>query len=521
MKNWFASSLCLLGLLLSSSEAGAVSLAEGFTCLQEGNLPCARASVDEHRRRANDPEYDFFEATVLFHEGSTVEAGEKMRALAERNPDLFGPEGEYADDARLYIATAEVHADMVEEVVGNVTVLYRPGLDKILIEETIEALGLAQQRIAPLLGGAPPIPVRVEFYADGASFTTCSSLPLEAVQTTGVIAISKWNRLLLTSPRALGRGYGWKDTLVHEWIHGVVSWHSRDRAPVWLQEGMAKGLDMLWHRSDFELPVEMQSALARALREDDFVGFEEMRYSFAFLESADRANLAYAQVASQMAYLREISGSDALARLLQELEDGNDVDAAISHIYPGSFEDFLVNWKTWLGTLPLVQERLAAMPTVLDGQGGDFAEDPVLAERQDLANFARLGDLMRQRSHYEGALVYYEQATPEDEPSGPLLVQRKAEVLMALGRDGDAEHLLRASHTLYPEFAATRKLLGDLLLAQGENAQALVEYRASADINPFDLEVQEQLVLLFRETGQQALAQRHQRYTELLNFETD
>ena len=28
---------------------------------------------------------------------------------------------------------------------------------------------------------------------------------------------------------------------------------------------------MLWHRSDFELPVEMQSALARALREDDFV----------------------------------------------------------------------------------------------------------------------------------------------------------------------------------------------------------------------------------------------------------
>ena len=36
-----------------------------------------------------------------------------------------------------------------------------------------------------------------------------------------MVALSKWSRLLALSPRALGRGYAWKDTIAHEYVHLV------------------------------------------------------------------------------------------------------------------------------------------------------------------------------------------------------------------------------------------------------------------------------------------------------------
>ena len=72
------------------------------------------------------------------------------------------------------------------------------------------------------------------------------------------------------------------------------------------------------------------------------------------------------------------------------------------------------------------------MPTILDG-GDEMTADPVLSEREDLARFVRLGDLLRERERPKAALVEYAKAIPLDEPQSPLLANRIAQSHIDLG----------------------------------------------------------------------------------------
>ena len=520
MKNLFASSLLvLLGLLLFSSAWANPVLDEAADCLYRGRTPCVEQKLGQlSEADQRDPEAQLLFAKLAFYQGRMDEAVTYMKAAQAGLPELFGEGGSLASELALMERTAEVHKDLVETTRGDITIVHHPGMDRILLDDAVEVLQAARKRIAPLLGGDPPIPLRVEIYPTGAALTACTGLPLEAVQNTGVVAISKWNRLLVTSPRAMGGGYGWQDTLVHEWIHLVASWHSGDRAPVWLQEGIAKGLDMYWRMDEFELPVHMQSLLSTALRENDFVGFEEMHPSFALMDSADRASLAYAQVATMMAYLREKSGPKAIAQVLDRIEDGEDSQVAVATVFRAPWSQFERAWKAWIAQLDLAEERLSSMPTVLDGQGGEFATDPVLAARKDLQDKTRMGDLMAQRGHHRAAIVYYEQAVPEGEPAGPELVERLARSLLEIGEEARATRWLEAVIENYPEHAGTREMLGARYQAMGQTEAALEQYDASADIFPYSTSVQEALVALYAALGLSEESNRHQRYLDILNY---
>ncbi len=502
--------------LLLSARVLAASVGEGLACLEAHDLPCAQEVVREERRdREEGPELDLLEGRVRFHEGRFAEAAELLGRAAAASPDSERIAGE----RDLALATARVTEGLIETTRGDITVLHHPGVDRILVDGAIEALSAARERIAPLLGGDLPVPLRVEIYPTGAGFVTASGLPAEAVATTGVIAISKWHRLLITSPRALGRGYSWQDTIVHEWIHLVVSWRSRDKAPVWLQEGIAKSLDSLWREDRYHMPVAAQSALARAIRDEDFVSFEEMHPSMAFLPSAERTTLAYAQVATMVHFLRREEGDGALVDVLDRVRGGEDAREAVGAVYSaGDFEVFEADWRAYLGGLELIQESLAALPVVLDGAGEEFDVDPTLAEREDLAGKVRLGDLMAERGHPEAALVYYEQAVPEDEPMGPVLALHTARALVELDRRAEAEELLSENLRFYDEYAANHQLLGQLLLADGRDREAAGHLLRAAAINPYTIAVHEDLVAWYEAIGDEALAARHRAYLDVLTY---
>ena len=179
------------------------------------------------------------------------------------------------------------------------------------------------------------------------------------------------DRLLLTSPRALARGYAWKDTVAHEYIHLVVAYRSKDNAPVWLQEGLAKFLESHWEDGRTgELSVHHQSLLAQAVRTEQFVPFQKFARSMAYLDSGDEAALAFAQVATMMQYLSERSGMDVFPELMDLLSMGVPAEQAVASLANHTdFEDFREGWLRWLKTLPLIAEELGALPLVLDGAG--------------------------------------------------------------------------------------------------------------------------------------------------------
>jgi tetratricopeptide (TPR) repeat protein len=237
----------------------------------------------------------------------------------------------------------------------------------------------------------------------------------------------------------------------------------------------------------------------------------------AFLDSAEEAALAFAQVSTMIVHLRALKGAGAVSDVLDDVRSGTDALQATANVGTGGdVGAFMAGWKAMLADLHLVSRKLAAMPTVLGPAEDDFGVDPVLAKRRDLAGFARLGDLLREADRPEAALVEYRKAAPEGEPPSPTLSARVAQALLALKRTDEAVTTLRASITDYPEYASTRKQLAQILLSRGNSREALEHFRASADINPFDPEVQSALADLYASLGDSALAARHARYRGIL-----
>ena len=497
-----------MSLLLSAALALAAPADEVSACLEVYDLACARKAAEA---LGTTPDDAAARAELAFNLGEFAEARDLLAPVVK------------GDEARgralaLYEQVLSANRGFRAEMRGDVTVRYRPGMDEVLVDEALETLQASHDRIGPLLGGAPPGGVRMELYPTAQRFIDASSLPAESVRTTGVVALSKWTRLLVSSPRALGRGYGWKDTIAHEYIHYIVAWRTKNLAPVWLQEGIARSHESLWRQDEpAALTPSQQSLLADALAKDALVPLTKMHPSMAFLDSADEAALAFAQVSTMIVHLRNVGGPQAVSRVLERVRAGEDaLQAVAAEGAAGDSAAFMAAWRKYLEGLDLVSKKLAEAKVILDGAGDDYDVDPLLGHRADLARFARLGDILLDAGRPEAALVEFRKAAPANEPASPILAVRTAVALQALGRTPEAKALLERAVADYPEHAPSRVALGDLYLASGATAAAFTQFRAGVDVDPFDHHAQTTLADLYAARGDAALAERHRRYTRIL-----
>lgn len=530
--------LLLPALLLSAPVQGA-TLADGRACLDANDVPCAEAVVEElGAAESGAANQLYFAARTSFYGGHYAQALDRMqRAVAAGFPDPY-------QELPLYERTAQVTADFTVVKRGRFEVRYLPGVDTILVEDAFEALEATDGYVAPLLGGPPPGTTILEIYPDSSSFIAASSLSQEAVETTGVVALSKWSRLLITSPRALGRGYPWQDTVSHEYIHLIVAHHTQDEAPVWLQEAIARYLDSRWHSGGdrFRLSVHQQGLLAHALAQTDgafcpdhtmlqgvacdedqdqmpdgLVSFDQMHPSVALLPSAQLAALAYAEVSSLLDYVFDEAGDRVLLEVLPRVEAGEEPREVLADVAGRESMDALFgDWLGYARGLDLVERKLQTLPTVIDPTADDMLVDPVLSQRADMQRWARLGDLLLDHGRPRAAMVEYLKAVPPDEPRSPLLSSRIARCWLELGDPAAAEAELSQSLLDYPEFPLSHKTLGDIRRAQGRSQQAIQAYSQAAALNPFNPHVQSALAELYEAQGDATMAERHARYLRIL-----
>jgi tetratricopeptide (TPR) repeat protein len=505
-----------LGILwtLWPGTALAVSANDALECLQQSDLVCAQ-EIEAELERDRPGSVDLGQVRVwnAFHQGDYLRTMEEMERLRERGTDLE------VEESRIpYRGTAEASRGMESHRGEGVEVRVSPGVDRIVAEEAVDALIKIRQETDGLFGGGPEHTIILDVFATGTRFIGASGLPPEAVQTTGVVALSKWTRLLLTSPRALSRGYAWRDTVAHEYIHLVVSFRSEDQAPVWLQEGLAKFLESHWEDgATGELTIHHQSLLAEAVRTGDFVPFEKFKYSMAYLDSGEEAALAFSQVATMVQYMTERGGMDVLPVLMDRLADGETAESAVAGLAGHSdFESFRQGWLEWLRTQRLASEDLSSLPVVLDGAGDEFDSDPLLSQRPDLARYTRLGDLLLQAERPKAALIEYEKAVDPDEPPSPLLMSRKAQCLADLERVRDALGEAQEGVRLYPEFAPLQVIYARMLELSGRSLDARKAWAEAHNLNPYDPEVQDALVRLYGEEGNSTAQARHERYAHIL-----
>ncbi len=511
MKNWLPNSV-LLSWLLVSGAAYADSLDDAHKCLTEANLPCA-VKIQQKLlvEQPNNTDVLQLTARTLFHQGEFEEVVAILDRLSEQGVEITDDGGFPAR------ASTAAFSGMVSSTGDTVIVRHDPGIDRVLVQDALQTMETARTTFDDLLGGGPEHDIVLDIFPTARRFMQASGIPEEAVRTTGVIALSKWNRLLITSPRATAGGYAWMDTAAHEYIHLVVSWRTKDQSPVWLQEGLARYLEKRWRSNpDFYLSSKQQSLLAAALMDESFVPFEKFRQSMAYLDSGEEAALAYAQVSTMVDFMVSQAGEPSLIALMDLIADGQTAEKAVSNLAGyDDFESFKEGWKVFLSTIPLVQQELTKSAVALDGSGGDFADDPVLQNRTDLSKFVRVGDLLVEHKRYRAALVEYQKANVPGEPLSPTVLSKMAESHMHLKEPDEAGQLLRQALELYPE--NNRVLLTAAQLAESVGLGESHPYWLKAhEINPFALETQKALIEHYTKSNQPDKREHHQHILSIL-----
>src|SRR5262249_3688795 len=118
--------------------------------------------------------------------------------------------------------------------------------DAVIADLAGEVLEAARDTIGDDLGWKPAGKIRVELLAKPSDLAKLSTLTETEIETTGTIALSKYEKLMVVSPRATILGYPWMDTLAHEYTHLVIAHVSHDTVPVWMHEGLARFEQTRW-----------------------------------------------------------------------------------------------------------------------------------------------------------------------------------------------------------------------------------------------------------------------------------
>lgn len=333
--------------------------------------------------------FDFQRARLAVYVGDCDSAEAILATLAEQ------PEAANLAALARTCARATAGSVVVEDPAAGVWIRLQDAGDQALVPDLVRVAAAARQTMIEDLGVELPKPLRIDLVRDLFSLSAVSGLPLEAAETTGTVAVARWGRVTMLSPRAASTGYPWEDTLAHEITHLALSRGSRDYAPLWLQEGIAKREETRWRsQRPFDERRNPHQIARRALLEGKSVGINQIGPSIAMLPTPEAAGIAYAEVESFMDFWIAQNGKPAFLLLLTDFKvmqsrDADEVMASVTG-YPLTY--WIARWQEYLRNLSPPDES---------------EQQPV---GRDFRQAFRVGDLVSKRGHAHAAERYFNQA---------------------------------------------------------------------------------------------------------------
>jgi Flp pilus assembly protein TadD len=370
-----------------------------------------------------------------------------------------------------------------------------PVEDAVLADYGLDALEAAAAALSADLGYSPSRPIPVDILRSSADLATMTTLTEDEIERTGTVAVSKWSRIMLTSPRAMRLGYEWQDSLSHEFVHYVVAALTYDRAPVWLQEGLAKFLEHRWRApAGLALNPSMQHYLAKALASGKLITFDAMHPSMAKLPRAEDATLAFAEVTTAVACLFEHGHSAALREVLAAVRDGADARLAVARAFggTGAWADFEHAWRQYMAdlhykTLPSLEPIVPKYRTKgAAGGRSAISEDDGPTPAGEADRHLRLGNMMLLRSRPRAASVEYEKGAKLATSAQWIFPVKLGRTYLALGQADLASKVVAPAQATYPELPWPHLIAGQAALAKGDSQGAAASLLLSLAINPYD-----------------------------------
>jgi len=486
----------ILAVVLAALPMTAVAAPTFDESLSAWDLTGARAAAQTYDE---GPPRQLREGILAVYEAD-YSAAEALLTAALASPD-FPDDPATREDARHYLALARGSqralgaAIVVTSDDGSVQAVFADPKDALLAPYLFAAMERARQVLGHELGVTPDHPVRFEILDDPAKLALVTPLTLDNIYATGTIGITKYRRIVMITPRVLLLGYPWLDTAVHEYVHYLITLRTRNLAPVWLQEGLAKLLESRW-RSPSTPPLAgpSQRLLHRALADDDLVSLAEMSPSIAMLPSQERAALAYAEVETMLSFLRERRGDTVLSDVLDGVRDGDSAEEAFSGAWRSSFVDFMSAWATATKKATASAKGDGALPTRRfrdgaseDGDSSLFGDVFSHLGGGRARQHARLGVLLTLRGHQRAAALQYEKARRVDPKArrDPKLARRLGEIYLVLDDAARALPLLELAAGSSPEDANIAAAEGRARLRVGDREGARVALERALRVNPF------------------------------------
>jgi len=482
-------------------------LGEGYLALHHWDLPAADKVAEKLRAegKADSEEGRIFLFRLAFFHGDYARARDSIGNLDPAKLGRGGPQ--LLERVR---NLAQVMQGAIEYRSEHFIIRVTPGPDEILYKDAANTLEQAYKVLTQDLKIQPTGRVVVEIFPTFQAFSWATGLSDKDVETSGTVAVCKFSRLMVTTPRELLFGYSWRDTLSHEFAHYLIFLRSQYSVPIWLHEGIAKYEERRWRGVEGGvLPPPSQSLLATALTSNSLITFDEMEPTFAKLPSPMHAALAFAEVTSAVKYLVSIGGFDLVIRLVDRLKKNQDYKKAIREELGESYDVFYKKWIAYMKSLPLKRMENAEYVGLKVKKGKAENEDPEAAtggrKESQLYRYNRLGDLLRAQGQNGAALIEYRKALDLSGDS-IILLSKTAYMYLLVGDLDNAESLLKKADSLNPmSYPAIYKRLGMIYMARKDWQTARKYLEMSADINPFDSDTQKWLAQVYDTLGEKKL----------------
>jgi tetratricopeptide (TPR) repeat protein len=427
-----------------------------------------------------------------FFQGNYKDAVELIdRAIAQ---NASAPK-DWKEFRALAASTRDATKDLLEwkSPKGYFLFRYSPK-DEVLLPYAAMALDAAYENVGSDFDLYPKTVIPVEFYGSAEELAKVSTLTADEIKTSGTIALCKFNRLMVTSPRALLQGYGWMDTVAHEYVHYLVSVKSNNTVPIWLHEGLAKYHEQRWRGTDKGwLPPSQEQILAEALKRGHLITFEQMHPSMARLPSQDDTALAFAEVFMAIEYIKGQVGAEGIREVMGLLKEGKTVEEGISAVMKVPFPNFIDNWTKYMKAKKY-KDRPGLLPKklIFKTEGKKLPkEDPAESKAHDSLSkeakkYFRLGELLLSEGKSRAAVVQLEKAKALDTSYGLALPMKLARAYLSAGLYQAAAEAAGVVSGLYPEYVGGWLVGGRALLAKEDYAKAKLRLEEAMWLNPFD-----------------------------------
>ncbi|MFO0680181.1 MAG: peptidase MA family metallohydrolase [Polyangiaceae bacterium] len=376
-------------------------------------------------------------------------------------------------------ARATAAAVVDRDDAAGVEIRYQDEFDRPLTPLVVDTVVRARDALTRDLGVTWPKPTRITVVRDHLGLSVMTGLPYASAQTTGTVAVAKWGRVTILSPRASEHGYVWRDTITHELTHLALSRATVDRAPLWLQEGVAKREEVRWREPgpyDESPPPDAVASKGIELKLD--LPLDKLGPSIAMLPSADAAMVAFAEVTSFVKHFANTQGPDALPKLLAALRSGKSTDAALVAVSGADLKAWDARWRTYL--LNRAKDPIPAGFAL--GKGAPEGA-------RELRERSRLGELLLGRNHASAAEFEVDKVKgtlAKEDPSFRHLVARIRE---AKGEGELADAALGDPREVVSSFGPYWGIRGRLQRSRADHAGADRSFDEAIATDPLDVEV--------------------------------